>query len=59
MDIFPSEVERRVPNNTQILHLALEICDRIEALDKRLSEHINTDKEAIRVIMDWLQKNKK
>ncbi len=59
MDVFPSIAERRVANNEQILHLALEIYDRIETLDRRLSDHINNDKEAIKSIVEWLQNNNK
>lgn len=55
MEVFPSIAERRVANNEQILHLALEIYDRIESLDRRLSDHINNDKEATKAIVEWLR----
>ena len=58
MEIFPSIAERRVANNEQILHLALEIYSRITEIDQRLTEHINTDREAIATIIQWLNTNK-
>lgn len=55
MEVFPAIAERRTANNEQILHLALEIYDCIESLDRRLSDHINNDKEATKAIVEWLR----
>lgn len=56
--VEPSVEDGVVTNYAQLLHLTLEIYTRLAAIDERLSEHINTDSEAMRSLTAWLVKNK-